>query len=353
MRVRGLELRDRITTDGTVPIGILVAGSGDRIQIRHNEVHRIEAQSSGFRNGHGIAVYGNRAGALTDVEVHGNHVHDLVLGTSEAVVVNGNVDGFEVTDNRIHHVDNIAIDIIGGEGFGPAGRDAARNGRVTDNHIHHVDARPNPANGRPDASGVYIDGGRNVVIARNLIHDANIGVTIGSEHFGRDSAGVTVRNNVIHHNHVGGIYLGGYAASTGGASDCRIEHNTLVANDALQTYTGEIAFRWYIDRCVVRDNVLRASSQGLLISDFGDASDVTFAQNLHHTTGQRAWTWRGAFITTMRSWRDTVGASGSRFGNPDFVDLSGRDYRLTPSSPGYRADGGTDLGAAVTTVGPG
>ena len=353
IRVRGIELRDRIATQSNhVPIGILIAGSGDRIQIRDNEVHRIEARASGVRNGHGIAAYGNRSGALTNVEIHGNHVHDLVLGTSEAVVVNGNVDGFELSDNHIHDADNIAIDIIGGEGFGPSGRDAARNGRVTDNHIHDIDARPNPVNGRPDASGVYVDGGRNVLIARNLIHDTNIGVTIGSEHLGRDSEDVTVRDNVIHHNHVGAIYVGGYAASTGGATDCRIEHNTLVANDTLRTYTGELAFRWHVDRCVLRANVLRASSQGLLVTDFGNASDVSFAQNLHHTTGQRAWTWQGDFITTMRTWRSAVGATGSRFANPDFVDIGDRDYRLSPSSPGYRADSGTDLGAAITSVGP-
>lgn len=353
IRVRGLELRNRISTQSNhVPIGILVAGSGDRIQLRDNEVHRIEARAPGVRNGHGIAVYGNASGALTEVQVHGNHVHDLVLGTSEAVVANGNVNGFEISDNHIHDVGNIGIDIIGGEGFGPAGRDAARNGRVVNNHVHHVDARTNPVNGRPDASGIYVDGGRNVVVARNLIHDTNIGVAIGSEHLGRDSAAITVRDNVIHHNHMGGIFVGGYAAGTGGAADCRIEHNTLVANDTLRSYTGELVFRWHVDRCVARANVLRASSQGLLVADFGNASDVTFAQNLHHTTGQRAWTWRGSFITTMPSWRAAAGATGSRFGNPDFVDIGGRDYRLSPSSPGYRADAGTDLGAVVPTVGP-
>ena len=353
VRVRGLELRNRTSTQSNhVPIGVLIAGSGDRIQIRDNVIHGIEARAGDVRNGHGIAAYGNGSRALTDIEIHGNRVRDLVLGTSEAVVVNGNVNGFEISDNHIHHVDNIAIDVIGGEGFGPAGRDAARNGRVVDNHIHHVDARTNPVNGRPDASGIYVDGGRNVVVARNLIHDTNIGVAIGSEHFGRDSAGITVRDNVIHHNHMGGIFVGGYAASTGGAFDCRIEHNTLVANDTLRSYTGELVFRWYVDRCVVRANVLRASSQGLLVADFGDASDVSFAQNLHHTTGQRAWTWRGSFITSMPAWRAAVGAAGSRFGNPDFVDIGDRDYRLSPSSPGYRADAGTDLGAAVTTVGP-
>lgn len=353
VRVRGIELRDRVSTESNhVPIGILIAGSGHRIQLRHNEVHRIEARASGFRNGHGIAAYGTGDDALTDVEIHGNHVHDLVLGTSEAVVMNGNVNGFEISSNHIHHVDNIGIDIIGGEGFGPAGRDAARNGRVVDNHVHHVDARPNPVNGEPNASGIYVDGGRDLVIARNLIHDTNIGIAIGSEHLGRDSAAVTVRDNVIHHNHMGGIFVGGYAAGTGGAADCRIEHNTLVANDTLRSYTGELVFRWHVDRCEVSANVLRASTQGLLVADFGNASDVSFAGNLHHTTGQRAWTWGGTFITTMRAWRSEVGASGSRFANPDFVDIGDRDYRLSPSSPGYRADDGTDLGAAVTSVGP-
>lgn len=352
VRIRGIELRSRVSTvSNHVPIGILVAGSGRHVQLRDNEIHGIEARATGFRNGHGIAVYGMGSG-LSDIEIRGNHVHDLVLGTSEAVVVNGDVDGFTVSRNHVHHVDNIGIDVIGGEGFGRPGRDTARRGRVVDNHVHHVDARSNPVNGEANASGVYIDGGRDILIARNLIHDTNIGIAIGSEHLGRDSQAVTVRDNVVRHNHMGGIFIGGFGAGTGGAADCLVEHNTLVGNDTLRSYTGELVVRWHVDRCVVRANVLRASDQGLLVADFGNTSDVSFARNLHHTTGQRAWTWRGSFITTMGSWRTATGATGSRFANPDFVDLAGRDYRLSPSSPGYRADDGTDLGAAVSTVGP-
>ncbi|SDR91773.1 hypothetical protein SAMN05444162_0336 [Paenibacillaceae bacterium GAS479] len=44
------------------------------------------------------------------VTVDGNTLNNLTLGSSEALMLNGNVDGFSVTNNAIHHSDNIGID---------------------------------------------------------------------------------------------------------------------------------------------------------------------------------------------------------------------------------------------------
>ena len=48
-----------------------------------------------------------------------NELANLTLGSSEALVVNGNVKDFLIEGNRVHDTNNIAIDVIGFEGTAP------------------------------------------------------------------------------------------------------------------------------------------------------------------------------------------------------------------------------------------
>jgi len=47
--------------------------------------------------------------------IDGNEVYDCDPAPSEALTLNGNVDGFQVTNNVVHDVNTIGIDAIGGE----------------------------------------------------------------------------------------------------------------------------------------------------------------------------------------------------------------------------------------------
>ena len=51
--------------------------------------------------------------ALASLISRGNELRDLVLGNSEAMVLNGNVNGFEVRENFVHDCNNLGIDFIG------------------------------------------------------------------------------------------------------------------------------------------------------------------------------------------------------------------------------------------------
>lgn len=55
--------------------------------------------------------------AISGLVIQGNQVFDCDPATSEAIVLNGNVDGFNVTQNLVHDVNNIGIDFIGGGGW--------------------------------------------------------------------------------------------------------------------------------------------------------------------------------------------------------------------------------------------
>jgi hypothetical protein len=119
VRIQGFEVRNYKTRDRTrAPFGIRVWGSGSHIQILNNNVHNIEQTYPGRlgpghgANGFGIAVYGTDAKTpISDLIVDGNQVHHLQTGSSESLVLNGNVTNFRVTRNRVHNNNNIGIDI--------------------------------------------------------------------------------------------------------------------------------------------------------------------------------------------------------------------------------------------------
>jgi hypothetical protein len=241
--VRGLELRGLTGAGGNFPAGIWVRGTSRNIRLEGNDVHDIRAENGGRDSGaHGIAIYGTARQPSEDVVVIGNRVHDLSLGWSEAVVVNGNVRRFELRDNVVRNVDNIAFDLIGFEAdVCPACSQAdtisdvvnrARDGLVVGNLAHDMTTFGNPAYGdERSAACYYVDGGADIIIERNEAHDCDLGVELASEHFGKSTRRVIVRSNFIWRNNVTGVATGGYdpgnGAGGGSAEDCQIVNNTI------------------------------------------------------------------------------------------------------------------------------
>ncbi|MEJ2747031.1 MAG: DUF1565 domain-containing protein, partial [Anaerolineae bacterium] len=110
--IDGFELRNYTTgSTNRVPMGIFVTGSVHHVQLTNNHIHHNENNGGSDGNAHGIAIYGTAAtAAIHDLLIQGNDLHDLKLGNSEALVLNGNVSDFTVTQNRVHDNDNIGID---------------------------------------------------------------------------------------------------------------------------------------------------------------------------------------------------------------------------------------------------
>ena len=145
----------RTTSLSAVPIGILVIGSGQGIRLSGNHVHHLGNDNGTLGsfdiNAHGIAVYGTRAARpLAGISVAGNELDHLVLGASETLVLNGNVDGWSVTGNNIHDNNNIGIDAIGFEPtISGAARftdvNRARNGLIAGNRVSRIISEGNPA----------------------------------------------------------------------------------------------------------------------------------------------------------------------------------------------------------------
>jgi len=352
---QGFEIRNYQTSSASAtPAGIWISGSGSNIQVLNNLIHNIVTASETTGNAFGIAVYGTVAPASLDrVTISGNQVYNLKTGNSESVNVDGNVTNFAITNNVIHDNDNIGIDIIGFEGVAPdPAYDYARNGTVTGNTIYNISAINNPGEGNQyDANGIYVDGGSQVVIERNLIHNVDIGIEMASEHQGHVTSFVTARNNLVYSTNSTGVTIGGYASNVGGTDHCTIVNNTLFQNDTKNTGSGEFQIQYYATNNTFKNNIVYASSQGLFINNYTnsepDPADVDY--NLYYsslTPSIADFLWNGTNYAGFSSYQSATGKdSHSPYVNPQFLNLTTPDLQIQPTSPAVNA--GIDLGSTV------
>ena len=134
----GLHFKDYQKLDA---VGVLVLNSSN-ISILNNEFSNIDYSPNAVgevptssENSQPIIVYGkDPSSPNTNIVIDGNTIHDCETGWSEGLSINGNVDGFEVTNNHLYNITNIAIAAIGHEGecTNPA-LDQARNGIIKNN----------------------------------------------------------------------------------------------------------------------------------------------------------------------------------------------------------------------------
>jgi len=239
-------------------------------------------------------------------------------------VLNGNIDGFIVARNIVHDNDNIGIDFIGFEGTGPAALDQARNGICVDNVVYNTSSATNPTyGGDRSADGIYVDGGRDIVIERNKVDNCDIGVEVASEHGGKTTSNITVRNNFISRGYQGNILMGGYDATRGNAQDVVVVNNT-----TYQATGVEIELQNNCDRITIKNNILYArAGQPYISNSGGNNTNVTVRNNVYF----------GASNTSPGDFPDAA----ARFVNPLLVSpLS--DLHLQAASPAI--DAGINLG---------
>jgi hypothetical protein len=355
--IKGFEIRNyQSAIVDRVPVGINVQGAGHHIEIRDNHIHHIETTAPPQgpdrlgADAHGILVLGTAApDSIHDIIIDGNELDHLKLGSSEALVLNGNVELFTVTHNIVHDNDNIGIDLIGFEGTSTGAYDRARNGVIINNTVYNIDSRTNPAyGGERAAGGIYVDGGTAITIARNRVYASNIGIELASEHRAGTTSDVTVRNNFVFNNHAAGISLGGYDAERGGTEHCAIVNNSLYSNDTGQQGNGEIAVNYRARDNVIKNNIVYANSQNLLIGSEYSLTNNEVDYNLYFApagTEHSQWQWAGTRFEGFAAYRAQTGNDAhSAFVDPRFVDLVAPDLHLRPTSPAI--DAGQSLAEA-------
>ncbi len=354
LKFEGFEIRNFKTRRvNRIPIGILVWGAGAHIEIRNNRVHDIKTNYQDVDGGdaHGIAVYGTRAPqSINNLTIDGNELNALKLGSSEALVVNGNVEQFQITHNRVHDNNNIGIDAIGFEGVAPDDvYDQARDGVIADNVVYNIDSSKNPAyEGERSAGCIYVDGGTRIVVERNLAHHCNIGVELASEHHGKATSYITLRNNFIYRNSEGGIFIGGYDRQRGSTQYCNIVNNTLFDNDTRAQGSGELYLQFDTRYNVIRNNIFYAGAQNLFIGSWSRRMTGNVVNNnLYFTNGAGEWQWKKNYYGSFAAYQ---AATGNDANSPNGIDpllqnVVTPDLHLQNTSPAI------DAGAILSEAG--
>ncbi|MFK7895290.1 MAG: right-handed parallel beta-helix repeat-containing protein [Myxococcota bacterium] len=357
VQIVGFEIRNYAASSGNdFPAGIWLRGQSESVEIRANEVHAIENNGCGDCGAHGIGVYGTTAsGSINNVLIEGNTVRDCVLGWSEALVLNGNVENFIVSNNTVHDNNNIGIDMIGFEGecVGcPDDLDQARDGVVADNLVYNIDSFGNPAYGTDrSADGIYVDGGTRIVIERNIVHHANIGIEIASEHAGKATSEITVRNNFVYASNTTGFAMGGYDTNRGSTEDCVVAHNTFYENDTDSTGSGEMLIQFDTLNNIVSNNIFHATSENVFITNaFTQNSGDVIDYNIYYGApgaATSAWIWQDNYMEGFASWQAaSMQDANSQFIDPQLVDPASGDLHLSATSPAF--DAGTALSSLST-----
>jgi hypothetical protein len=345
LRVVGFDIRDNLKVNNGS--GIRLTESSSHVEIRNNRISNIRGVSA-----MGITVYGTEpTRGIGDVVIDGNEVFRCQPAPSEAIVLNGNVHDFVVSNNYVHDVNNIGIDLIGGEGRCPdPAVDFARNGVVAANRV--TKARFN--GGGRDAAGIYVDGARDLVVERNVSWRNDVGIEVNAIHPTVVASNITVRNNFVSGNNRSGISIGGSDAFAGSVQNSRVVNNTLSGNDVKRTGGGEIRVQ-FASNNLISGNVVAGRKGSLLLNSEGIAVANTSNYNLFLSPGGPAaarFSWNGAALTGFDAFRAASGLdANSLFADPQFFRPAGPDLHVRPTSPVLNAgdpafapaDGETDF----------
>ena len=231
LRIQNLDLVDNQNKEESA--AIMVEGGGSHIEIRNCRIARCKGKSA-----IGIAFYGSKSDVpLSDIVVDGNSITDCEPAPSEALVLNGNVMKFSVVNNVISNVNNIGIDFIGGEtDIVKDPTKVARDGICRGNRIEK--ARSSYGDGF--AAGIYVDGGRDILIEGNIVTQSDLGIEVGAENKGTLVTGVVVRGNIIYKNDKAGLVFGGYEKKLGRVQDCQFIDNQFYQNTNHAQAQGEL-----------------------------------------------------------------------------------------------------------------
>jgi hypothetical protein len=284
----------------------------------------------------GITVYGtSEAAPISDLVIDGNQIFRCQPAQSEALTLNGNVTNFQVSNNVVRDVNNIGIDLIGGErDINPS--QVARNGLVRGNTVLH--ARADYGGGF--AAGIYVDGGRDITVEDNFVAGCDLGIEVGAENPGIVASGVVVRNNLIVRNQKAGLVFGGFDVGVGRVEGCSFLNDTVFENDTLNAGQGQLWIQFAVGNVVMNNIFVAARNKVLISSDAGNVNNL-LDYNLYLTRQGPEdvdITWNGQELSTFALYRAAAGEDAhGLFADPHFVNGRRGNFLLAPGSPAIDA----------------
>lgn len=316
--------------------GIHIVGTAQDITIESCKINHIGWTSNANADpysvspsgqSHGIIVNGRTVQGITNVSIRHCQLSDLITGNSEALTLVGNVNGFDVSHDTIHHTKNIGIVTAGHYAWAvdpgvPASLNQARNGVISHNLVYE-----NRRFSNVDApAGIYVDGGRDIQVFDNVVYNNGNGLSLGCENGGASVASfVSFFNNRVYQNDNHGIVFG---ANAGLVKKCVLRNNTFYHNGTIQNWTSEVSLQ-KTDSCQILQNILLPlSNLHYAASIFGYiTTQLTFDNNLaYRYTG-----YQGDLIYTGSPTQFT--AINTLITDPQMVNPATFDFGLLDASP--------------------
>jgi hypothetical protein len=332
-------------------VGILVSasksGGASDLTFRNMVIKNINWTSNASatpnddQNSQPFIVFGYgtaQANAITNLVVDSCEFTNNITGYSESLSLDGNIDGFTITNNKVHHNTNIGIAAIGHYGVSSnSAVDQARNGLIRGNLCYNNTA------GYATSAGIYVDGGKDIKIDRNISYLNGYGIEVGHEENGTAS-NITVTNNLIYLNEVTGIAIGGYDSGTSGqVINSVFRNNTLFKNNTNNDGSGE----FYITKasnCIIGNNVCYTNDQNTLFSlenispQTGNIIDYNDWFTVTGNASDINVNWRTKSYSTYAAYKTGTGQDAhSFFKDPLFVSTaSNPDLHVKTGSPCLR-----------------
>ena len=258
LKIQGLEIANY--TGG----GITIYGAADHIQILDNYLHD---QSFVSVFGYTILVSSldwPNSKSASYITISGNRIKDVATGSgaiyNEAIALAFDINHFYITNNILDHHSHIGIDTIGmtqagADNFLPNTQSVPaspfpRNGIISNNTVMN-----GGWNGAPgEITGIYLNGGQNIVVEDNVVHDnLGYGIVTSSEDTAFTAQHILVRRNVSYNNTIQ-MGSGGFAGSQ---AMTRYVHNTMYT-----VTSGEMGNRLAIGTDVVFKNNISQNIAG-------------------------------------------------------------------------------------------
>ena len=331
VQIIGFNIQNNLNvTDGS---GIRMNGRDDHVNLLNNVIHNITGVSA-----MGITVYGTDPTAgITNVAIDGNQIFKCLSAPSEAMTLNGNVSNFDVSNNYVHDVNNVGVDIIGGEGMSPnPATDVARNGEVSGNRI----SRAHQRNASNNAAGILVDGSQNVVVERNVSWANDVGIEVNAVKPGATATGDIVRDNNVYLNWGPGLSIGASAAGEGTVTGCQATNNTLYHDNLRNLGSAELRLQWGSGNVIENNLVDGTHATILLDAEYGSSGDVS-DYNLFYCPGIAAtaqFAFQGFTNSSLAVFQAaSLQDANSVFANPLLVAPGTARPRLSLHSPAINA----------------
>lgn len=195
----------------------------------------------------------------------------------------------------------------------------ARNGVCRGNFVKN--ARSNMEGGY--AAGIYVDGGKDIVIEENTVTECDMGIDIGAENKGIVVSGITVRRNRIFINDKAGIALGGYEAKVGRVKNCQVVDNVFYHNTMSKKAQGELWLQQSSENTITGNSFWVRDGSKMVAADRGGLKNTINKNNWWCENGQEGIRWQ---------WGDDPST-----GYQGYQKASGQDADSTFSRPNHPA----------------